>query len=63
MSPSKEANNANLHLTILRNEYDDDIGENIDRILYDDVFNYISHEGKKKTTIFLFNTIFKRIFL
>jgi hypothetical protein len=48
ISPSKKSDNARLRLTILRNEYNDEIGTNIDRTLYEDIFEYITHDSKTK---------------
>lgn len=48
ISPPKNSDNANLHLEILHNEYNDAIGDNTGRTLYEHIFEYISHNSKKK---------------
>ncbi len=59
MSPPQTPNNTNLHLKILRNEYDDDIEANMERTLYEHTFNYVSHDGKKRITMISLNKIYK----
>jgi hypothetical protein len=63
MSPSKKSDNARLRLTILRNEYNDEIGTNIDRTLYEDIFEYITHDSKTKKKQCFFPVKFLNEFL
>ncbi len=59
ISPSQSSKTTNLHLEILRNEYDDEIERNRERTLYEDTFNYVSHDSKRRITLISLNEIYK----
>ena len=52
------ANNAKLHLEILRDKYNDKTEANVPRLLYEDTFDYSSHDGKKGITMTSLNEFF-----
>jgi len=54
ISPSQSSKNTNLHLKVLRNEYDDEIERNTERTLYEHTFDYVSHDSKRRITMIFF---------
>lgn len=42
----KKSNNTNIHLEVIRNEYNDVIKGKLDRNLYDGIVKYVSHDGR-----------------
>lgn len=57
-SPGRTATDAQLHLKVVRHEYNELIGAISCRTLYQDTFDFIPHNGKIKITISRANEIF-----